>query len=129
VQTGQDLRFGLSALGCRQRLGQPRPHFGRIGQETFACGRVVGQITFQTDPIVQTTAEKPMSARRSALVLVLLFPLFFIALAAPADEPKCHLVVRVIDGDTIVVKIDGKETKVRLLGVQAAGVGAIRPRP
>lgn len=36
---------------------------------------------------------------------------------APAAASKAHRVTRVVDGDTVVVSIEGKETKVRLIGV------------
>jgi micrococcal nuclease len=66
----------------------------------------------------------PMNSRRCLLLAVLIgVPSLLLGLAPPApDKPDfskstAHKVVRVIDGDTIAVSIDGKETKVRLIGV------------
>ena len=61
-----------------------------------------------------------LTPRRIGLLLALILPVSFVvltALAAESDKAKGHPVMRVIDGDTIVVKIDGKEEKVRLIGV------------
>jgi hypothetical protein len=54
----------------------------------------------------------PLTPRRFGLLLALLLPLCLTALAVlAAEEVKGHPVVRVIDGGTNVVKIDGKEEK------------------
>src|SRR3954465_5035207 len=58
-----------------------------------------------------------MKLRRIGLCLALLVPaLVALALAGDKDAEACP-VVRVIDGDTIVVKVEGKDTRVRLIGV------------
>jgi len=65
---------------------------------------------------------------RTALIAVLVCVPVVLLLSAPSWEPPpsprkdfskatAHRVVRVIDGDTIVVSIDGKDTRVRLIGV------------
>src|SRR5262245_66131550 len=38
---------------------------------------------------------------------------------APAAAPAAARVVRVVDGDTVILRIDGDDTRVRLLGVDA----------
>jgi len=39
------------------------------------------------------------------------------AAATAADEPGTTRVLRVVDGDTIVVRVDGRDERVRLIGV------------
>src|SRR5262249_9114156 len=59
-----------------------------------------------------------MNDRRLGVCLALLAPALVAAFSLAEDkEAKGYAVVRVIDGDTIVVKIEGKDTRVRLIGV------------
>lgn len=51
--------------------------------------------------------------RKAAILLILIIPLLF----TPAFADDLVKVKRVIDGDTIVVEIDGKNEKIRLIGV------------
>src|SRR4051812_17156337 len=55
--------------------------------------------------------------RRLGLVLTLVLPLFLLAFSFAGDASQTYPVVRVIDGDTIIIKKDGKDTRVRLIGV------------
>src|SRR4051812_25037158 len=63
----------------------------------------------------------PMSARRLGVLAALFGPLLLIALTVRGEEKakdkETCPVLRVIDGDTIVVEIEGKQVKVRLIGV------------
>ena len=62
-------------------------------------------------------------ARGHLLTVLVVVPSLLLAFAPPIPEKPdfgkatAYKVVRVIDGDTIAVGIDGKETKVRLIGV------------
>ena len=55
---------------------------------------------------------------RRTPVLVAAFGLAMLAIAqASAPAPQAYPIVRVIDGDTVVVKINDQDTTVRLIGV------------
>lgn len=63
-----------------------------------------------------------MIQKRMLVVAALLIPVVFVLAAGEAPQrdfkdQKAYRVVRTVDGDTVVVNIDGKETKVRLIGV------------
>jgi micrococcal nuclease len=67
------------------------------------------------------------SCIRLSLLAVLCLTAGLFALGTdPSQEPtplkgfkdaKAHKVVRIIDGDTVIIDLDGKETRVRLIGV------------
>ena len=50
--------------------------------------------------------------------LILLLALHYSTTRTQAAPPTAQ-VLRVLDGDTVVVRLDGKETRVRLIGVDA----------
>ena len=56
-------------------------------------------------------------AAPTLLLLALALPATAPGQAPPKPDPAAARVVRVVDGDTIVVLLDGKQTTVRLLGV------------
>lgn len=58
-----------------------------------------------------------MSARRLLVLAALALPPALVALAADGKKPAEYKVVRVVDGDTIVIDLDGTPTKVRLIGL------------
>lgn len=77
--------------------------------------------TPQSRPSVNETARKPRAARNGrrftfvALITVLvLITGWFVASSATANEATIE---RVIDGDTVDVRIDGKTTRIRLLNI------------
>jgi len=55
-----------------------------------------------------------MSRRKNVVLLLLALFAIFVSVAVGAGYYHC---VRVVDGDTLVVDIDGKQEKVRLIGV------------
>jgi micrococcal nuclease len=64
------------------------------------------------------------TARKVAPLILLLIPVVaLVAFAAQAENPPAPvpvaLVERVVDGDTVVVRLDGQSVKVRLIGVDA----------
>lgn len=52
----------------------------------------------------------PLTTMRKILIFLLLFPSILLA-------QDFYLCTRVVDGDTIIVNIDGKKERVRLIGV------------
>jgi micrococcal nuclease len=56
-----------------------------------------------------------MGTVKNAVVTVLL--LFSVFACAPAQDDEGYLVTRVVDGDTIIVNIDGTDERVRLTGI------------
>jgi micrococcal nuclease len=65
----------------------------------------------------------PRPARRLVpLLLPLVALLGTVAAAQPASPPLEALVVRVVDGDTIVVQVEGRMEKVRYIGVNTPEV-------
>ncbi len=73
------------------------------------------------------TASKPARTKRLYIFLLVLASLVFLALRMPAGQPAKKLaqenqpglyrVSRFVDGDTIVVSMQGTEEKVRFIGV------------
>ncbi len=54
----------------------------------------------------------------SVIILLIVGAIFGKDFIEPGKkDPNSHLVTRVVDGDTYMVKIDGKEEKVRIIGV------------
>jgi micrococcal nuclease len=53
----------------------------------------------------------------SLLLAVLLLPLLLYACATDGGQAEGYVVTRVVDGDTIIVDMDGTEERVRLIGV------------
>ncbi len=56
---------------------------------------------------------------RGKLKILLPFLLLFLLLVAPAlaQSRESATVLHVVDGDTLILKINGKEEKVRLIGI------------
>ena len=65
----------------------------------------------------------PLSRRLIYVILIILAAIAISYLDAHAanydPSPRTGIVLRVSDGDTIAVRLDGKETKIRLYGIDA----------
>ncbi|MDR2089801.1 MAG: thermonuclease family protein [Clostridiales Family XIII bacterium] len=58
-----------------------------------------------------------MAARRADAVAPVLLSLFFLLCACAGDGGDAYLVTRVVDGDTIIIDMNGTEERVRLIGI------------
>ena len=74
-----------------------------------------------------TAAARPM--RFAPALLVMSFILLIPAPEAPAGSRDCHQVLRVYDGDTVLVSLAGGRHLVRLLGIDAPETSKERGQP